>query len=184
MKKVMRNEILDYVTYAEQRDGLLESILAIKAIRRIHVGDYLTFLFENPDTIRYQIQEMVRVERMVRETDIEHELATYNEVLGSDGELGCTLLIEIDDPQTRDVKLREWLGLEAHIYVKVEDGSRIYATYDERQVGEDRLSSVQYLKFVVGAGYPVAVGVDLPAFTAETVLTAEQAQALRNDLSA
>ncbi len=90
----------------------------------MHLGDVLTFLFENRDTIRYQVQEMVRAERMTREQDIAHELETYNELLGEKGELGVLLLIEIDDPERRDRKLREWMGLPGHLYVKPAGGGR------------------------------------------------------------
>jgi hypothetical protein len=106
VKPVIRSEILDYVTWSEQREQAMPKVLAIKQRRRIHLGKYLTFLFENADTVRYQIQEMVRVEKMVKEAEIQHEIATYNELLGGAGELGCTLLIEIDDKSVRDMKLR------------------------------------------------------------------------------
>ena len=109
MKRVTRQEILDYVTYEEQRDKFRKKIMKIKELRRINVAGVLSFLFENTDTVRYQIQEMIRVERMVKETDILHEIKTYNELLGDSGELGCTLLIEIDDPDERDEKLTQWL---------------------------------------------------------------------------
>ena len=95
MKRVTRQEIKDYVTYEEQRDKLRKKIMKIKDLRRINVGGVLSFLFENTDTGRYQIQEMIRVERIVKETDIQHEINTYNELLGDSGELGCTLLIII-----------------------------------------------------------------------------------------
>jgi hypothetical protein len=183
MKPVDRATILDYVTYEERREQIRSQVLAIKALRRVHVGGALTFLFENADTIRYQIQEMVRVERMVKESDILHELATYNELLGATGELGCTLLIEIDDPEERAVKLRAWMELPWHVYARLEGGEKVYAKFDERQIGEERLSSVQYLKFPVGGGVPVAVGCDLVGFTHETELTAEQRGALREDLA-
>lgn len=182
MKKVAREEILDYVTYSEQRAKIQERVLAAKALRRIHLGEYLTFLFENTDTIRYQIQEMLRVERIVKESDIQHEIDTYNEVLGRHGELGCTLLIELDDRCERDRLLRAWLDLPQHLYVKLEGGAKIYAAYDRRQVGEDRLSSVQYLKFDTGGRFPHAIGSDLPALTAETELSHAQRRALADDL--
>ena len=95
-----------------------------KGERRVHVGRYLTFLFENRDTIRYQVQEMMRAERMVREADIPHEIETYNELLGAGGDLGCTLLIEIDDPAERAEKLGRWLGLPQRLYAKLEDGTK------------------------------------------------------------
>ena len=182
MKQVTRQEILDYVTYEEQRDKLRKKIMKIKNLRRINVGGVLSFLFENTDTVRYQIQEMVRVERIVKETDILHEIKTYNELLGNLGELGCTLLIEIDDSEERQEKLIQWLDLPNHLYLILEDGSRIRASFDERQIGDSRLSSVQYIKFNTGGKTPVAIGSDLPLLKAETAFTAEQQKALSEDL--
>ena len=183
MKPVERNEIIDYVTYGEGRDAFREKIFAVKAPRRVHIGEHLTLLFENHLTMLYQIQEMIRTERMVKEADIQHEIDTYNEVLGGDGELGCTLLIEIDEPAVRDVKLKEWWQLPEKMYLLLEDGSRVWATFDERQRGEDRVSSVQYMKFNTGGRVPVAAGVDLPGLQAEATLTEQQREALSKDLS-
>ena len=182
MKRVTRQEIKDYVTYEEQRDKLRKKIMKIKDLRRINVGGVLSFLFENTDTVRYQIQEMIRVERIVKETDILHEIKTYNELLGNSGELGCTLLIEIDDSEERQEKLIQWLDLPDHLYLSLEDGSRISASFDERQIGDSRLSSVQYIKFNTGGKTPVAIGSDLPLLEAETTFTAEQQKALSEDL--
>lgn len=182
MRKVERGELLDWMTYVEQRDAIREQALAAKAARRVHVGEYLTFLFENAATIRYQVQEMMRVERLVREADIRHELETYNALLGGDGELGCTLLVEIEDEKERDVKLRQWLELPDGVYVRLENGSRVRAAIDEEQRTRGRLSTVQYLKFPVREGVPVAIGCDHPAIGVETVLSTEQREALRADL--
>ena len=101
MKPVERSEILDYVTYSERRPQIRSSAMEAKEKRRVLVGEVFTFLFENQETVRYQVQEMMRVERIVKETDIAHELQTYNELLGGEGELGCTLLIGIDDEAER-----------------------------------------------------------------------------------
>ena len=182
MKQVTRQEILDYVTYEEERDKLRKKIMKIKNLRRINVGGVLSFLFENTDTVRYQIQEMIRVERIVKETDILHEIKTYNELLGNSGELGCTLLIEIDDSEERQEKLIQWLDLPNHLYLSLEDGSRIRASFDERQIGDSRLSSVQYIKFNTGGKTPVAIGSDLSLLKAETTFTVEQQKALLEDL--
>ena len=181
MKKVERKEIIDYVTYEEGRDAFREKIFAVKAPRRVHIGEYLTLLFENHQTMLYQIQEMIRAERMVKEADIQHEIDTYNEVLGGEGEFGCTLLIEIDDPSIREVKLKEWWRLPEKMYLLLEDGTRVWATFDERQRGEDRVSSVQYMKFDTGGRVPVAAGVDLPELQVEAALSEEQRQALSQD---
>ena len=182
MRPVAREEILDLTAYEKARPGIRESMLAVKAPRRVHLGEALTFLFENRDTMRYQVQEMVRAERMVDEDAIAHELETYNELLGREGELGATLLIEIDDPAERAVKLRDWMGLPGSLYVKTASGRRVKATFDARQVGDERLSSVQYLKFDVGGEVPVAVGADHPRLTLEVPLTPAQQQALASDL--
>lgn len=183
MTAVTRSQILDYVTYSEQRDAFRRQVMEAKRPRRIHVGPHLTFLFENALTVRYQIQEMVRAEQMVKEADIEHEVETYNELLGGPGELGASLLVEIDDPADRARKLAEWRDLMEHVYARLEDGTRVPVTYDRRQVGEGRLSSVQYLKFATGGHVPVAIGADHPAYEAETILTPEQREALAADLA-
>ncbi len=183
MKQVSREDIIDYQTYEERRDDFRRLVMAEKGRRRIHVGDALTFLFENPTTIRYQIQEMMRAEKIVRESDIRHELETYNAILGDEGELGCTLLIEIDNPEERSVKLRQWFELPEHIYAEMEDGSKIRPSFDPAQRGRDRLSSVQYLKFAVAGHVPTAIGVDHPEIMGRTELTQDQHAALAQDLA-
>ena len=183
MRPVARADLVDYQTYEDLRAEFRAQAMAAKAVRRVHVGPHLTFLFENTLTIRYQIQEMMRTERIVRERDIQHELTTYNAVLGGPGELGCTLLIEIDDPAERATRLREWYALPAHLYARAADGTKVRPTFDDAQRGDGRLSSVQYLKFPVHGRAPVAMGADLPALVVETALTAEQRAALTSDLA-
>jgi len=184
MRKVKRSDVLDYKTYNDRREEYRKRILEEKAKRRIHVGPNLTFLFESTDTMLYQVQEMMRLEQTVREAEIKHEIDTYNQLLGEQGELGCTLLIEIDDPARRDEKLKAWLNLPAHLYIKLADGSLRRAKWDERQVGETRLSSVQYLKFEVGSGgLPVAIGADHPELQLEAELTQAQRETLLQDLN-
>lgn len=179
---VERAQIIDYQTWTDRRDAELERILPIKAVRRIRVGEHLTFLFENDDTVRWQVQEMMRVERIVREKDILHELKTYNELMGAEGGLGCTLLIEIDDAEKRAVLLREWLDLPRHVYARIGE-EKVYATLDERQIGAERVSSVQYMQFPVGGRTPDAIGCDLPAYSQEILLSEAQREALKSDLA-
>lgn len=183
MRPVRREELMDLATYERARPEIRAAVLEAKRPRRIHVGNVLTFLFENTATIRYQVQEMIRAERITGEAEIRHELDTYNDLLGGPGELGCSLLIEIPDPAERDVKLRDWLGLPGHLYAKLEDGTKVRPTFDPRQVGTDRLSSVQYLKFAVGGRAPVALGSDLPQLAVEAALSPEQRAALAADLA-
>jgi uncharacterized protein DUF3501 len=183
MSKVQRSEILRLDEYDARRAEIRARVMEAKRLRRVHVGP-LTFLFENADTVRYQVQEMARAERLYRDDEIQHELDTYNELLGGPGELGCSLLIELTDPAERDAKLRAWCGLPAHLYAKVADGRRVRPVFDARQVGDDRLSSVQYLKFPVGPEAPVALGCDLAELSIETPLGVEQRAALQQDLRA
>ena len=182
MKPPRREEILDLSTYEQARAEIRPAVMEAKRRRRVHLGGALTFLFENTATIRYQIQEMIRAEKLVKEPEIRHELETYNEVLGAPGELGAVLLIELPDAAERDLKLRAWLGLMPCLYARLQDGTRVRPTFDPRQVGDERLSSVQYLKFDVRGQVPVALGADLPAFTAEALLSEAQRAALAQDL--
>lgn len=183
MKPVQRETLLDYVTYETERDRLRAKVMALKAPRRIHVGGVLTFLFENTETIRYQVHEMMRAERIVREADIQHELRTYNELLGAPGELGCTLLIEIEDSEERTRRLSEWVELPAALYARLPNGALVRAICDPRQIDDGRLSSVHYIKFPVRGQVPWALGSDLPGLTIEAELSAEQRAALAEDLS-
>ena len=184
MRKVKREEILDYVTYNQRREEIRKSVLKVKTLRRIHLGTYLTFLFENTETTRYQIQEMMRAERIVKEEAILHEIKTYNELLGDKGELGCVLLIEVEEAKDREKKLKQWLSLQEKIYLTLDSGQRIYAEWDQRQVDKKKLSSVQYLKFKTKGRVPSSIGVDHPDLKEESPLTPEQIEVLSIDLQA
>lgn len=184
MRKVQRSELLDFATYSDIRDERRRAILAAKEPRRIHVGKVFTFLFENTETVRYQIQEMMRAERIVREAHIEEEMAAYNAILGDEGELGCVLLIEIEDEVERDRQLRAWRDLPRHLFVRTDDGRLVRPTFDPAQVGDEKLSSVQYLKFKVGDAAPLAMGSDHPNVDVQTVFSELQRQALMADLKA
>lgn len=202
MSRVSRASIVDYQTWTERRPAEQEAIAAVKAARRVVLARdihgfgllapataTLTFLFENHETVRWQVQEMMRIERIVREADVLHELATYNELIGGPGALGCTLLVGIPDEASRSVLLPLWRDLSAFVYARCEDGSRAAAAWDPRQVGTQRLSSVQYLQFEVASPI-VAIGVGgegapaaLAALFGEVALDAAQREALEADLA-
>jgi len=179
---VTRAELLDYVTYDERRDQLRASAMAAKALRRVHAGPHLTFLFENHETVQYQIQEMIRAERMVREADLLHELATYNALLGEPGDLGATLLIEIEDEAERADLLRRWRGLPGAIFLLLEGGREVPALWDEAQMREDKLSSVQFLLFPgVGGARPSGLKVIHPELAVEVTFGPATRAALADD---
>jgi hypothetical protein len=182
MKRVSREEVRKPAEYAVFRDEFRRAVLEQKDKRRVHVGSYLTFLFENHDTVLYQVEEMLRAENITSEPEIQHEMDTYNELLGQRGELGCTLLIEIDDPAKRSELLARWKDLPATLYIETQNGTRVTAQFDARQIGEGRISSVHYLKFPIGDQVPAKVGCSHPEIAAETVLTPQQAAALCRDL--
>jgi hypothetical protein len=110
-------------------------------------------------------------------------MATDHELLGDKGELGCTLLIEIDDPAKRSELLARWKGLPETLYIETQSGVRMPAEFDARQVGDSRISSVHYLKFRLGDQVPAKVGCSHPEISAETALTAPQIAALCQDLT-
>ena len=180
---VKRSEIFDYQTYEENRLDTKSKIFEIKKHRRVHLGENLTFLFENHETIKYQIQEIMRVEKIVKESAILEELNTYNRFLGNSGELACVLLIEIEEESDRKPLLENWMGMEKCIYILDEVGNKIFAEHDPTQVGDRRLSAVQYLKFVIKEP-PIALGCTFDELAGEIELTKEQRNALAGDLSA
>jgi hypothetical protein len=145
------------------------------------------FLFENRDTVRYQIQEMMRIERLQTPHEIAHEVKTYNELIPGPRELSASLLIEYETPAERDIWLRALLGLEHHIWFEA-GGQRSSARFDDRQISTDRLSSVQYIKFQLSPqqveAFPrgASIVVDHPKYPASQELTPEQLQELAADL--
>ena len=146
-KPVIRSELLDIAAYEQARPALRDAVLALKARRRVLVGPHFNFIFENHTTVHYQIQEMMRVERIVNEPAIAHELKTYNALLPPIGGLSATLLLEYQSPQAREENLPKLLGLENHVWLQVGGLPPLPARFEETQIGTKRISSVQYLSF-------------------------------------
>ncbi len=180
---IRRDDIVDYETYEDSREQARNEIFGVKRARRVHLGENLTFLFENRETLTYQVQEIMRAEKIVRESAILAEIDVYNQMLGEPGELGCVLLVEIPEAADRKPLLRAWRGLESAIYLRFDDGSKVYAEHDPSQVDDDRLSAVQCLRFRCDDA-PVAIGTDFEALALEVELTKEQMAALTADLAA
>jgi hypothetical protein len=149
MNRVDRSEILELGEYEKIRDHFRTRVILEKKARRIAVGPYLTVLFENHDTVLLQVQEMLRTERITRETAVLHEIDTYNELLGSTGELGATVMIEVVDPKERDEFLVAAKGIEKHFSLVVDDYA-VRGRWDESRVLEDQASAVMYVKFALG----------------------------------
>ena len=125
MRKLTVDDIVDLRAYERERADFRQHIIELKRTRRVALGPILTIVFENTETMRWQVQEMARAERMLRDEQIAHEVETYNELIPDAGELSGTLFLEL----TSDAALREWLprlvGIEFHIAVVLPDGSRV-----------------------------------------------------------
>ena len=120
MEPVKRDEVMDIAQYERIRPDFRGKVLADKERRRVAVGPAFTFLFENRLTVLYQVQEMLRVERIVDEKAIAHEVRTYNELIPPAGGLGATLLLEYTDPAERAVALQQLVGLERHVRLELD----------------------------------------------------------------
>ena len=192
MRKLTVDDIVDHRAYERERAEFRARIIAMKKRRRIALGDLLTITFENTDTMRFQVQEMARAERMLTDEAIAGEVATYNELIPDDGELSGTLFVELTD----DALLREWLpkfvGIEHHVHIDLADGARVDAVPEdeERLTRDDVTSTVHYLKFAFTpeqraqfATGPTAIVVDHPEYAATTVLDDDQRAELAGDLA-
>lgn len=193
MRKLTVEEILDLRAYERIRAERRAEIIELKKTRRVHVGEFVTLVFENVDTMRFQVQEMARAEKMLRDEQIAHEVATYNDLIPDDSQLSCTLFIELDDA----AKLREWLprlvGIESVVEFVLADGDAIrgYDPDPARLTRPDDTAAVHFVKFDFTdeqrAGFvagPVCLRVDHSQYLASVELSASQHRALVADFDA
>jgi Protein of unknown function (DUF3501) len=192
VKPITSQEILPLTTYDRLRPLLRPLFIAEKNRRRLAVGPHLTLLFENRQTIWYQIQEILRTERIFEDAAVNDEVQTYNELMPRANELSATLLIEYAEPAERDAALARMTGLERHVWMNL-DGRRIGAKFDERQVAPDQISAVQFIAFPLGdsaarfgeiaAAGKVSIDVDHPQFSVHARIEAALGSALADDLA-
>jgi len=157
MKPIQRNEVLDLGEYETIRPRFRARVIEEKKRRRVAVGAEATAVFENRDTVLLQIQEMLRTERITRESGIAHEMETYNEQIPGENELSCTLMIaELPEREERDGKLRDLRGVEKTVGLWV-DGERYGAVIDPKFLLEDQASAVMFLKFPLSPGAAKAI---------------------------
>jgi hypothetical protein len=191
VKKLTPADLLDLVAYEKARREFLARTIALKQARRIAVGNELTFIFENRDTVRFQVQEMLRAERVVEDEAIQYELNVYNELIPGAHELSATLMIEITESERIRPTLDRLAGIDEHVFLDVGDHT-VLAQFDERQFEEERISAVQYVRFPLGAelserfcnsAVPAALRVAHPAYQAETPLTGASRASLAADLA-
>jgi hypothetical protein len=190
MRKITLADVLDIAEYERQRKHIRPKIMEIKDKRRIQVGPRITYLFENFDTMLYQVQEMTRAERIVEEQGIMGELNAYNELIPDKNQLSASLLIEIDNMQERLDFLTKIVDLPDHTYLIIQ-GERIRPSFDPRQGTEDKLSSVQYIKFNLNENQVdafnqedsiIKFGFDHSLYSYDYALNKEQKATLYKDL--
>jgi hypothetical protein len=150
MKKVERSELLSLGDYEQIRQRFMARVIEEKRDRRVIAGDEVSVVFENHDTALFQIQEMLRTERITKEGAISHELETYNDLVPGENELSATMFVEIADPVVRERRLVELAGLEHRIALDVL-GIPVRARNETRGVLSDRTTAVHYVKFPLGA---------------------------------
>jgi hypothetical protein len=150
MKPIERGEVLGLADYETIRPRFRARVIEEKKRRRVNVGPRVSVLFENRDTVLMQIQEMLRTERITRESAIQHEIDTYNDFIPGDGELSCTLMIEIEDKEERERFLVAARGIEDAVWLVTDGDKHVGRTTPER-VLPDRASAVIYLKLPLGA---------------------------------
>ena len=188
--RISPGEILDLGDYERRRDELRASAMRTRRARRIALGPNATLTFENRETVRYQIQEMLRAERIARPEEVEHEIETYSDLLPTDFELSATLMFELPEEIERTRQLTALRGFEEHLHLNFGDAGDAPARFDRRQIGEERLSSVQFIRFALtsaqrdalGRGAALRLVSDHPAYAHTVPIDAAAARAIASDL--
>lgn len=191
IRPVTLDDIVGLERYEAMRDDFRQRVIVHKRARRVSVGPELTFVFENHHTVYFQIQEMLRAERITDLDAVREELAVYNALLPKPGELSATLLIEITEQAGVAERLLEFLGIDEATVLMIGD-QRIAAEYEAGRSREDKLSAVQYVRFPIVAAARSAfanpavaarLAVDLPGYRHATPLDGPVRASLAADLA-
>jgi hypothetical protein len=190
MKKVDLGDISGNAAYEKVREKSRQRIIELKRRRRISVGDQVTLVFENRDTVIFQIQEMMRAEKISDLDKIREEIEVYNELIPAPGELSGTLFLEIEDQTHLREDLLKFLGIDEAVYLKVGNHS-IHARFEEGRSKEDKISAVQYVKFPFSEpalqafirGEEAKLIIDHPNYKASAPIEPGTRQSLMEDLT-
>jgi hypothetical protein len=193
MQKLAPTDLYTLETYARERAAFRARVIAHKRARSVHLGEHLTLLFEDRLTIQYQVQEMLRIERIFEASGIQEELDTYNPLIPDGSNLKATMLIEYADTEERARKLVELHGVERRIALRVGTQPPVLAIADEdleRSTGE-KTSAVHFLRFELSPahiqalreGEEAILSVDHPSYRADTTLAPASRAALIADLA-
>ena len=175
MPRITRDSLMTLEAYAKARQDFRAKVMAHKKLRAVHLGEHLTLLFEDELTIRYQIQEILRVEKAFEEQAIQDELAAYNPLVPDGHNWKATLLVEYEDVEERKRALATLKGIEDRVWVQAGSSPRVYAIADEdlERENAEKTSAVHFVRFELTPamatglrrGDALAIGVDHPAYT-------------------
>jgi len=192
LRALLASDLMSLEQYAREREAFRASVIEHKRDRTVAVGPNMTWVFEDRLTIQYQVQEMLRIERIFEPAGIQEELATYNPLIPDGGNWKATMMIEYPDPRERAAALAVLRGVEDGCYVETGGGGRVMAIADEDLAREnaEKTSAVHWLRFelpvamqaAIRAGAPVTAGVDHPAYRHSTLLPAATVLSLVRDL--
>jgi hypothetical protein len=153
MNALTQQDLIPQTEYEQQREAFRRRIIDMKQRRRISVGDMITLVFENRETLQFQIQEMIRAERILDPAKVQEELDVYNELVPQTGELSATLLIEITDSGQIQYWLDQFMGLDRGRTVVLGVGTeRVYAEFESGHSHETKISAVHFVRFRPTAG--------------------------------
>ncbi len=192
MNKITRESLMTLEAYAKARPEFRAKAIAHKRLRTVHIGEHVTLLFEDELTVRYQIQEMLRIEKTFEEQGIQDELDAYNPLIPEGRDFRATMLIEYGDEAERRVALTKLKGIERKVWVQVEGSQKVYAIADEdlERENETKTSSVHFLRFpltnemaaALKYGVTLQMGVDHPAYNERVDVSVGTRNALVADL--
>jgi hypothetical protein len=190
MKKVALEDIIGLAAYEKVRQDARQKIIELKQRRRVSVGDNVTLVFENRDTVIFQIQEMMRAEKITDLDKIREEIEVYNELIPGPGELSATLFLEIEEQTHIREELLKFLGIDEALLLRV-GGHSIRARFEEGRSKDDKISAVQYVKFSFTGealrefirGGPAEIVIDHPNYQARAEISNPTRRALVGDLA-
>ncbi|MBL8487769.1 MAG: DUF3501 family protein [Rhodocyclaceae bacterium] len=191
MPHIARESLWTLEEYARRRPAFRAEVMAHKKLRTVAIGPHVTLIFEDEKTIRYQIQEMLRIEKTFEEAGIVAELEAYGPLVPDGRNLKATMMIEYPDPEERARELQRLKGIERRVWMRVAGFDPVFAVADEdlERENETKTSSVHFLRFEFAqamiSAFPasaVSVGIDLPAYGyAIEALPDDQRAALAQD---
>ena len=188
-----RQDLLTLEEYAEKRSSIRQETIQVKKLREVHLGEHIRMIFENKQTVQYQVQEMLRIEKIFESTEIQDELDVYNALVPNGSNLKATMMIEYSDVAERIVALTELIGVEKSIYFQVGNYEKAFPICNEDLERETdiKTSAVHFMRFEFTqemindfiAGSTIKVGSTHPNYDYEMTLDAESQKVLSSDFT-